>query len=140
MTTGGSLFRAWWLGAALTLVCFLLAAESFAAVSVYYFHRTVRCSDCLLIEQLSAETLRKTFSQELADGRLEWRSVNLDQPENTHFVFDYDLSANELVVVRGAGEQAVFSKMPEAWKLVCQPAKFCSILSDLVREQLAQPD
>jgi len=125
---------------ATVLVFLLLATESVAAVRVYYFHRTVRCDDCLLIEQLSAETLRKTFSQELTDGRLEWRPINLDSPENIHFVFDYDLNANELVVVRGEASRPLFDKLPEVWNLVQQPDQFRSMLVNLVREHLAQPN
>ena len=113
---------------------------SVAAVRVYYFHRTVRCGDCLRIDQMSSETLKETFHQELTDGHLEWRPTNLDLPENTHFMFDYDLNANELVVVRDDGKQPVFNKLPEVWELVYHPAKFCSMLIDLVREQLAQPN
>lgn len=122
------------------LVCLLLVTESFAAVKVYYFHRTVRCADCLQIEQLSAGALQEVFPQALADGRLEWRPVNLDQPENTHFVFDYDLSANELVVVGIESGQPTFNKLPEVWKLVQQPDQLRSALIDQVKMQLAQPN
>jgi hypothetical protein len=122
------------------LVCTLLVSESFAAVTVYYFHRTERCTDCLLIEQMSADVLKDTFPRELADGRLVWRPTNLDQSENIHFVFDYDLDANELVVVRGAWEQQVFNKLPEVWKLVQQPEQLRTALVDQVRKHLAQPD
>jgi len=106
---------------ATALVCILLATESVAAVRVYYFHRTVRCGDCLRIDQMSSETLKETFHQELTDGHLEWRPTNLDLPENTHFMFDYDLNANELVVVRDDGKQPVFNKLPEVWELVTIP-------------------
>ena len=122
------------------LVCLLLVTESFAAVRVYYFHRTVRCADCVQIEQVSAEALQEGCPQALADGRLEWRPVNLDQPENTHYVFDYDLDTNELVVVRGEGEEPVFSKLPEVWKLVQQPEQLRSALIDQVKKQLTQPN
>lgn len=124
----------------MALACVLLATESLAAVRVYYFHRTVRCADCLLIEQVSADALQEVFPQALADGRLDWRPVNLDQPENTHFVFDFDLNANELVVVRGEGGTVAFSKLPEVWKLVQQPDQLRSMLIDLVKSQLAQPN
>ena len=122
------------------LVCTLLVSEGFAAVTVYYFNRTERGTDCLLIEQMSADVLKENFPRELSDGRLVWRPTNLDLSENTRFVFDYDLSSNELVVVRGDESRLAFNKLPGVWNLVQQPEQFRLLLADLVRESLAQPN
>lgn len=128
------------LGGVAVFLCLLLSGEALAAVKVYYFHRTVRCSDCLEIERMTAATLMETFPAELAAGRLTWLPMNLDQPENTHFLFDYELNANELVVMRETTLPAVFDKLPEVWKLVQQPEQFRSALIAMVRQHLAQPD
>jgi hypothetical protein len=86
-------------------------------VAVYYFHSTTRCEDCLRIEQMAKTIVREDFPQAVADGTLWWRSCNVDLPENLHFIFDFDLTANELVVVRFQEDRpSHWQKVPEVWK------------------------
>ena len=80
------------------------AADSSASppeyrVVVYYFHRTMRCSSCLSLEAMTAKGLVR-FSAEREQGTLAWRPLNLDEPENEHFVDDFDLSFNTVVIAR----------------------------------------
>lgn len=49
---------------------------------------------------MAEDVLQERFPGKLAEGDLAWLPTNADLPENAHFVFDYDLVANELVVVR----------------------------------------
>lgn len=64
-------------------------------VIVYYFHGTVRCETCLLIEAMAEGALQADFLDELTDGRLLWHPLSADLPENAHFVTDFSLGANE---------------------------------------------
>jgi hypothetical protein len=96
----------------------LAGAAGQDGVAVYYFHSTTRCEDCLRIEQMAKTIVREDFSQAVADGTLWWRSCNVDLPENLHFIFDFDLTANELVVVRFQEDRpSHWQKVPEVWKL-----------------------
>ena len=116
----------------------LCAQTAAGPVTVYYFHSTTRCADCLEIERLAGEILQESFSQELASGQLIWHPVNVNLPENTHFIFVYDLAANELVVVRDhQGGKDDWNKLPEAWKDIQEPEKFRSKLVGLVRHALS---
>ena len=49
--------------------------------------------------QYSEEAIRGGFADELASGRLAWRVVNIDEPENKHFVQDFELVTKSLVLV-----------------------------------------
>ncbi|HXV22060.1 MAG TPA: nitrophenyl compound nitroreductase subunit ArsF family protein [Desulfuromonadales bacterium] len=133
-------YRTWRiLGAA--VVCFLLLiAEAAAEVRVYYFHSTARCAECLQIEQMTGEILQENFPRELAGGQLAWHPTNADLPENSHFVFAYDLSANELVVVRDPADRTAWNKLPEVWTLAHDPGKFLTELVKMVRQALAKAD
>lgn len=109
------------------------------AVTVYYFHSTTRCDSCLEIERLAEELLTREFSLELAAGRLLWLPVNVDLPENAHFVSDFDLAANELVVSRGAAEIGeAYVKLPDVWALAYDPETLQARLLRLVKDVLAQ--
>ena len=116
-------------------------ARASSAVTVYYFHGTARCALCLRIEQMAEEILRDAFPGELANGELIWRAVNVDLPENAHFIVDYDLAANELVVTKGNQTQpGTWNKLPEVYRLVDDPEQFRTQLIQLGRQALARPD
>lgn len=102
-------------------------------VVVYYFHGTVRCETCLLIEAMAEGTLQADFPHELADGRLLWRPLSVDLPENVHFVKDFGLGANELVVL-GQREHrgATWEKVADIWELAADPNRFRERLRGVV--------
>lgn len=116
-----------------------LALAASDPVTVYYFYATTRCDGCLEIERLADEILRQEFSRELADGRLRWQPVNVDLPENSHFIFDFDLAANELVVSHGDGAQErAWEKLPDVWKLADDPEQLQTRLVRMVANLLGE--
>jgi hypothetical protein len=82
------------------------AAEK-AKVMLYYLHPTGRCSRCIAMEKYSQEAVEKYFSKQVGNGSLEFKSLNTDEPQNSHFVQDYQLVTKSLVItlVKGGKEQ-----------------------------------
>lgn len=68
-------------------------------VIVYYFHRTLRCESCLMVEALTAKALEQ-FATELERDVLRWSPVNLDEPKNEHYMDEFQLWFNAVVLVR----------------------------------------
>lgn len=67
-------------------------------VVVYYFHKNERPDICLQMEALTDERLMHAFPDELDEGTLEWRVINIDKPDNKHFVADFSLDGRSLIV------------------------------------------
>lgn len=87
-------------------------------VTAYYFHRTKRCTTCLKIESLAAAALKDGFPEALASGVLEWRTANLEEPINEHFVTDFDLTSSALVLVdTWNGRQTKWVELGDVWDL-----------------------
>ncbi len=108
-------------------------------VVVYYFHHTLRCETCLRFEAYTDEALRTTFADELGVGELEWHVVNLDDAGSEHFVDDYDITENSVVVVgfRG-GEQREWTNLDAIWGCVADKPTFLSFIRDQVEERLSR--
>jgi len=88
-------------------------------VIAYYFHVTARCTTCRAIENYSREVVEQKFGADIAKGRLAYKLVNLQLPENRHFVKDYQLYTKSLVLVRfDRGRQAEYKVLNETWELV----------------------
>lgn len=88
-------------------------------VIAYYFHVNVRCTTCRMIEAYSKEVIQDRFAKEIAAGRIEWRLVNVQSPENRHFIQDYQLFTKSLVLVLiKDGQQREYKVLNDTWELV----------------------
>ncbi|WP_370543324.1 nitrophenyl compound nitroreductase subunit ArsF family protein [Geobacter sp. OR-1] len=106
---------------------------------VYYFHGTVRCETCLFIETVAEGTLKSEFSDDLATGRLTWRSINIDHQENVHFASDYNIGPNELVVIRtNQSGNITWEKITGTWDLAADPGRLSVTVRDVVLKFLGK--
>ena len=108
-------------------------------VIAYYFYGNVRCDNCRKIEAYTGEAILTGFAEALDAGRLEWRRVNVDEPENKHFVKDYELVTRAVVVVdtRG-GRQVRWKDLDQVWQMLDQKAVFLQYIRDEVRAYLEE--
>lgn len=99
---------------------------------VYYFHGNKRCMTCNRIEELTKQALQAKFAGQLADGKVVFRSVNLDEPANEHFIKDFQLAAKTVVMQK----DGKFEKFDEVWDLAGEPAKFTGYIQSGAEKML----
>ena len=100
-------------------------------VIAYYFHRTQRCHTCLTMEAYARAALEEDLSDALQSGELQFRSVNVDEPANEHFVNEYELYTSALVMVEMEGTEVKRSKkLEQIWDLVGDEWKFKTFVRD----------
>lgn len=111
-----------------------VAADS---VLVTYFSSDVRCSTCVRIERLTGETVARNFREELASGRMVFRTVNLDDPGNEHFIRDYSL-ISKTVIVSGmaSGQEVRWENLQQVWTKQTNPQAFEAYVVDALRRHL----
>lgn len=103
-------------------------------VLAYYFYTTVRCPTCRKIEAFTEEALRVGFPDALRSGLLEWHPVNVQLPENRHFINDYQLFTKSLVIVRVKnGRQLEWKNLEKVWDLAVNKQAFVNYVQDEVR-------
>jgi hypothetical protein len=96
-----------------------------AKVIAYYFHGTFRCTTCRTIEEYSHDAIQTYFAKELGNGSLEFRPVNVEEPENKHFIQDYQLVSKSLVLsLVSDGKEKKWKNLADVWKLVRDKEKF----------------
>ncbi len=94
------------------------------SVTVYYFHRTLRCPSCLLLEELTREAVLSGFETELKDGKLYFIAVNLDEADHEHFVKDYSLSFQSVVISKKKkGKEKEWKRLDQVWELLHEESK-----------------
>lgn len=107
------------------------AAAPAHQVIAYYFHGSQRCKTCLAIEAQAAEALQTGFADELSDGTLAWKVVNIEEPENEHFVDDYQITTRTVVLVdMQDGKQVRWSTLDRVWELVGDKPAFMAYVQE----------
>lgn len=69
-------------------------------IEVLYFHGKQRCATCMAIEQRTRETLEGQFADELKNGTLVFRVIDISQPENEALADKYEVTWSSLFVCR----------------------------------------
>jgi hypothetical protein len=88
-------------------------------IIVYYFHGDVRCETCHKLETYAKETLDTYFADELAAGKIVWQVVNVEQPQNEHFIKDYKLVTKSVVLSKvRQGKELAWENLDRIWQEV----------------------
>jgi hypothetical protein len=108
-----------------------------ARIIVYYFHGTYRCPSCTKIEKWSYEAIKHSFLKALKEGRLLWKPVNVDKPENRHFVKEYSLFTKSLIITEVKGEkQTKWKNLDKVWRLLRDQEKFSAYVTQEVKNYM----
>lgn len=112
-------------------------SASGSGVVAYYFHGRVRCASCVKIGNLAGKAIRERFPEELRKGLVAFRQVNIDDPENRHFVDDYGLSSQALVIVEYRdGSQVRWMNLEKVWTLLDSEKDFLPYVQEGVSSYL----
>jgi hypothetical protein len=102
-----------------------------------YFHTTYRCASCRAIEAYSHEAIESAFADELKDGRLLWKAVNIEVKGNEHFAKDYKLYTKALVLVEELrGRPARWKNLEKVWQLLQDKPRFLRYVREETRAYL----
>lgn len=113
--------------------------EAQRRVIVYYFHGTARCATCRAIEQYAYDALVTGFPRELQFGVLEWHPINVEEPQNRHFIDDYELIMRSVILADMAGEnQTRWKNLDRIWDLVGDKSSFMSYIQEETRIYLEE--
>lgn len=104
------------------------------ALAVYYFHGTRRCQTCNKIEALTRSAVETRYQQELKDGKIVFRSINMEETGNERFVAAFELTSNAVVMQK----EGRFEKFDAIWDLVGDSAAFTSYIQDGVAKLLGE--
>jgi hypothetical protein len=106
-------------------------------VVVYYFHGNARCYTCKRIESLALEAVSSNFADEIKAGQVVFRSINVEESVNEHFVADYQLATRSVILARFTdGKQDSWKNLDRVWTLVRDPGGFHRYVADETRHLL----
>jgi len=103
----------------------------------YYFHSDKRCTTCLTIEEYAHDAIQNRFSNQMASGEIVFEKVNLDDPENKHYIPDFELKSRTLVITRLQDQKPVkWRDLNQVWQLVRDKEAFFEYVQSATEELL----
>src|SRR5680860_375009 len=67
-------------------------------VQVFLFHATQRCPTCIRIGQLAKATVEERFAEQFKSGKIEFREINIDLPENKSLAEKFQATGSALYI------------------------------------------
>ena len=111
--------------------------QSGAKVTAYYFHGSFRCPTCTSMEKYSREAIETNFKDKLSSGKIEFKSVNVEERGNEHYVNDYQLYTKSLILSLVKDGKEIKSKnLDKIWQYARNKQKFIDYVTDEINSFL----
>ena len=100
-------------------------------VEVFLFHATQRCPTCIRIGQLAKATVEERFPEQLKSGKIDFREINIDLPENKVLTEKFQAGGSVLFINAIVNGQDNIKEDTMVWQLAGGTAdKFKDYLSN----------
>lgn len=98
-------------------------------VEVFLFHRMQRCTTCIAIGKLSGQTVEERFGPEVLSGKVVFREINIDEPENKALAEKFQASGSSLFINAVRGESDNIQEDTQVWRLTGDSEAFKNYLA-----------
>ena len=86
--------------------------------AIILFRGSGFCPTCDIMEKLTSELFIGALSEDKASGAVIFTKINLEEPANEHFFYDYDLVTTSIVLSRiENGKETRWKNLADGWKL-----------------------
>ena len=100
---------------------------------VYYFHGNMRCPTCYKLENFAKSEVESSFADAIKSGKLEWKTVNVEDKGNEHFSTDYKLYTKSVIVsTQKDGKEVSWKNLDQIWTLVGDQTRY----QDYIRKEV----
>ena len=107
-------------------------------VEVIYFHGKQRCATCMAIEKNTKEVVNTLFANELKNGTVVFRTVDISTPEGEKIADKYEVTWSSLFVNKWKDGKETCNNLTEFGfgKARKNPDDFKKGLADKIRQSL----
>lgn len=105
-------------------------------VQVFVFHSTQRCYSCITIGQFAKKTVEQKFPEEIKSGKIEFREINIDLPENKELAAKFKATGSSLYINSIVDGKDNIKQNMQVWRLVSNEQSFIDYLSDEIKKLL----
>lgn len=107
-------------------------------VEVFVFHSTNRCISCETIGLWTGETVNEYYQDKIQAGKIEFREINIDLPENRALAKKFKASGSSLFINSITDNQDHIEEDVKVWRLLGDKETFKNYLKTKLDNLLAQ--
>jgi hypothetical protein len=101
---------------------------------VYYFHGNARCPTCYKLENLAKSVVETDFGDAIKSGKLEWKTINVEDKGNEHFTDDYKLYTKSVILSNQKdGKQSSWKNLDQIWTLIGDQTQYMDYIRKEIR-------
>ena len=107
-------------------------------IELFLFYATQRCPTCIRIGQLSKATVEERFPEQLKSGKIDFREINIDLPENKNLAEEFQVAGSALYI--NAIENGIdnIEQDIKVWSLVGNTMEFKNYLENKLNNILGK--
>jgi len=105
-------------------------------VEVIYFHRTQRCYSCRYAGDTTKYAVETYYSQELANGKLVFKTLNLQDPANAAIVEKYGAYTSSLFINEIKDGTDHIEAVTDIWLLIGKDEAFVNLIRSEIESVL----
>ena len=100
-------------------------------IEVLFFHGKYRCSIEQTIEVITKNTVENNFANQLQKGIVKFKAIDYDKKGNQHFINDYKLINQAVILVKYInGKAAKWKNCKKVWDYVDNESKLSRYISN----------
>jgi thioredoxin-related protein len=105
-------------------------------VQVFVFHSNNRCYSCETMGKLTKATIEKYFQNEIKEGKVEFREINVDLPENKEIAQKFEATGSSIFINAIIDGVDNIKEETQLWRLLSNKQNFSDYLTKKVKEKL----
>lgn len=110
--------------------------EDIEKVEVLYFHPRIRCVSCNDVEKHAGEVAGVEFAKEMKDGKLVFKSLEMDDPKDQKLVGELGVTGSSLYVVASGDGKREHVEIKDVWLHWNDPGKCKDIIGSELKSVL----
>jgi hypothetical protein len=105
-------------------------------LEVVYFHRTQRCYSCQYAGDTTKYATETYFAQELANGKMVFKTLNLQDQANAEIVKKYGAYTSSLFINQIKGGTDHIDAVTDIWLLIGKDEAFVNLVKSKIESAL----
>ena len=107
-------------------------------IEVIHFYGTYRCVSCVRVGEFALKTIQEKFSEEYASGKITFREINGELPENKAIVTKYQARGSSLFINTIRGDEDNIIEDTRVWRLISNEKQYMDYFEEKLKTLLEQ--
>lgn len=114
------------------------SADKADKIEVVHFHGTYQCWSCITVGKYALKTIKEKFPEEYGNGKIVFKDINGELPENRDMVMKYQARGSSLFVNAITNGKDNIEEDVTVWRLVINESQFINYFENKLNKLLGR--